>query len=87
MDPVSIIGLIAAICDVSGKPHVLGQAVKNGATERTRLQSELFGLKSALEHVALVVGELPAPQPLGAKSSANGQLTEDQSTLSRSCAS
>ena len=55
MDPVSIVGLIVNIGEIASKLYVYGQTVKDGGFERLRLQSELFGLKGALEHISLLV--------------------------------
>lgn len=54
MDPISVISLVATAGEVADKLFTFGRLVKDAAFERAQLQSELFGLKAALEHVALI---------------------------------
>ena len=53
MDPLSIIGLIAAIQQIINSVYSFGQGVRESKTEINQLCSELLALKAALEHVQL----------------------------------
>ena len=54
MDPVSAIGLAAGVQQLLGCIFRFGQGVREAKREINQLCSELFGLKAALEHVALI---------------------------------
>lgn len=53
MDPVSVIGLTAAIQQLLGSIYKLGQGIYEARTEINLLCSELLALKAALEHIQL----------------------------------
>ena len=53
MDPVSIIGVTAAIQQIIQAVYAYGASVKSAKSEINQLCSELLGLKAALEHVHL----------------------------------
>lgn len=52
MDPVTAIQLVSAISDILKSIYAYGKGVKDAPAEISRLRSELFGLKAALEHIA-----------------------------------
>lgn len=53
MDPVSIIGLTAAIQQILQAVYAYGSSVREAKTEINQLCSELLALKAALDHVCL----------------------------------
>lgn len=55
MDPVSIIGLTAAIQQLLGSIYKFGQGIHEARTEINLLCSELLALKAAFEHIQLNV--------------------------------
>jgi len=55
MDPVSVIGISAAIQQLLSCNLKYGQGVREAKREINQLCSELLGLKSAIEHVQLIL--------------------------------
>ncbi|KAI9725346.1 MAG: hypothetical protein M1828_003196 [Chrysothrix sp. TS-e1954] len=51
MDPVSVIGVVAAVGQILNGIRAYGSAVKDCKHEVAQLRSELFALKAALEHL------------------------------------
>ena len=64
MDPVSVIGLSAAIQQLLGPIYKFGQGVYEARTEINLLCSELLALKAALEHIRLNI-QLDSNQDVG----------------------
>ncbi len=56
MEPVSIVGLAAAIQQLVTAIYQVGQGVREAKKEMNQLCSELLALKAALEHVQLNLG-------------------------------
>lgn len=57
MEPVSIVGLVAAIQQLVTAIYQVGQGVREAKREMNQLCSELLALKAALEHVQLNLGQ------------------------------
>jgi hypothetical protein len=57
MEPVSIVGLAAAIQQLVTAIYQVGQGVREAKREMNQLCSELLALKAALEHVQLNLGQ------------------------------
>jgi len=55
MDPVSVIGISAAIQQLLSCIFKYGQGVREAKREINQLCSELLGLKAAIEHVQLIL--------------------------------
>ncbi len=56
MEPVSIVGLVAAIQQLVTAIYQVGQGVREAKKEMNQLCSELLALNAALEHVQLNLG-------------------------------